>query len=125
METKPNIRTLIARGLNRRCPRCGDGEIFRKWHEVRPNCEACGLELQAREGNCWGFMYLSTAALTGIFFIVMLAYRPPSLLLGRIALFLAGLALIGLTLPYRKSLALALDYLVDPAAADRNSGHSE
>jgi uncharacterized protein (DUF983 family) len=123
METKPGIKTLVTRGLKRRCPRCGEGKIFAKWHEVRPDCESCGLELQAREGNCWGFMYLSTAALTGIFFITMLLYRPPSLLMGRVALFGAGLALIGITLPYRKSLALALDYLADPA--EKDSGHPE
>lgn len=59
-------------------------------------------------------MYVSTAVLTGFFFIAMLLYRPPSLFVGRVFLFLGGLCLIGLTLPYRKSLALALDYLVDP-----------
>jgi len=111
MRNKPGIKTLISRGLRKRCPRCGEGEIFRRWHEVRPHCESCGLELQDREGDCWGFMYVSTAVLTGLFFIAMLLYRPPSLLVARFALFGAGLALIGLTLPYRKSLALGLDYL--------------
>ena len=75
-------------------------------------------------------MYLSTAILTGVFFITMLLYRPPSLLLGRVAVFFAGLALIGITLPYRKSLALALDFLADPDTAPtpdhgHDSGHSE
>lgn len=121
MDTKPGIRTLIARGLQKRCPRCGQGEIFERWHQVKPACEICGLKLQEREGNCWGFMYVSTAVLTGFFFIAMLLYRPPSLLTGRIALFSGGLLLIGLTLPYRKSLALALDYLVD--RVDDSSGH--
>lgn len=121
---KPKLLTLIGRGLKRRCPRCGEGEIFAKWHEVKPNCESCGLELQEREGNCWGFMYVSTAALTGVFFVVMLAYRPPSLLVGRLSIFAAGLALIGVTLPYRKSLALALDYLVD-SVDDSRSSHQE
>jgi uncharacterized protein (DUF983 family) len=124
---KSEIITLIRRGLKKRCPRCGEGEIFGAWHEVKPECESCGLELQAREADCWGFMYVSTAVLTGVFFISMLAYRPPSLLLGRLALFAAGLALIGITLPYRKAfaLALALDYLVDPKTDSEKSGHSE
>jgi hypothetical protein len=74
----------------------------------------CDLELQAREGDCWGFMYVSTAILTGFFFIFMLIYQPASLMFGRLGLFIAGLCLIGITLPYRKSLALALDFLVDP-----------
>jgi uncharacterized protein (DUF983 family) len=111
---KPIIPTLVHRGLRKRCPRCGDGRIFEKWHVVAPRCEVCNLELQAREGDCWGFMYVSTAVLTGFFFIFMLLYQPASLLLGRLGLFIAGLFLIGITLPYRKSLALALDFLVDP-----------
>jgi hypothetical protein len=70
-------------------------------------------------------MYVSTAVLAGLFFILMLAYKPPSLILGRVALFTAGLALIGITLPYRKALALALDFLADPKTGPENSGHSE
>jgi len=115
---------VIRRGISKKCPRCGEGDIFEKWHEVRPQCESCGLELQEREGNCWGFMYLSTAFLTGLFFILMLLYRPPSLLTGRITLFIAGLILIGITLPYRKSLALGLDFLADPRPPTESS-HQE
>ena len=122
MERRPSIVELVKRGLKKRCQRCGEGEVFSRWHAVKPSCESCGLELQAREGNCWGFVYVSTAVLTGFFFIAMLLYRPPSLLVGRLALFGGGLALIGLTLPYRKAVALALDYLADPEAP--KSGHS-
>ena len=125
MDKKPKIGILVSRGLRKRCPRCGDGEIFGRWHEVRPACESCGLELETRSADCWGFMYISTAVLTGFFFLVMLAYRPQSLLLGRILLFLAGLALIGLTLPYRKALALALDFLADPDVESEESGHQK
>jgi hypothetical protein len=70
-------------------------------------------------------MYISTAVLTGFFFLVMLAYRPQSLFLGRVMLFLGGLALIGLTLPYRKALALGLDFLADPDTTPNESSHQE
>ena len=108
------IGKVLRRGLRKRCPRCGEDPVFQRWHEVKPACTACGLEFQSRESNCWGFMYLSTAAITGIFFVVMLIYRPPSLFLRRTALFFLGLALLTASLPYRKSVALALDFLIDP-----------
>ena len=50
----------------------------------------------------------------GFFFIFMLLYRPPSLLTGRIALLVASLIIIGLSLPYHKAAAHALDYLIEP-----------
>jgi uncharacterized protein (DUF983 family) len=32
----------IKRGLRHRCPNCGEGELFRKYLKVQPNCTACG-----------------------------------------------------------------------------------
>jgi uncharacterized protein (DUF983 family) len=38
------IRSM-ARGFLGRCPHCGKGRIFGRFLKVRPDCEACGLEL--------------------------------------------------------------------------------
>jgi uncharacterized protein (DUF983 family) len=32
----------LRRGLQRRCPNCGEGHLFAGYLKVRPHCEACG-----------------------------------------------------------------------------------
>jgi len=36
-----SIWTGIRRGLSRRCPTCGQGELFRGFLTVRPHCQVC------------------------------------------------------------------------------------
>jgi len=42
-EASPD-RLPIARGLRGRCPRCGEGRLFRGFLSLRPRCEHCGLD---------------------------------------------------------------------------------
>jgi len=58
-------------------------------------------------------MYMSTAALTGMIVLAMLLTRPPTILIGRLVVLFAAFCLIGLTLPYRKGIAMAIEYLVE------------
>lgn len=55
-------------------------------------------------------MYLSTAFITGLFFIVLLTLPPRNLGAYRLGLVSAALAAYLSTLPLRKSLAIALNY---------------
>ena len=55
-------------------------------------------------------MYLSTAFLTGIMFIVLITVPPRDLATYRIGLVTGALALYGATLPFRKGIAIALNY---------------
>lgn len=58
-------------------------------------------------------MYISTGFLTGLFIIFMFFVIPTNLQLGKITLLLASVGLFVLTHPYRKGLAVAIDYLID------------
>src|ERR1044071_8255668 len=58
--------TIVRRGLAKRCPRCGDGPIFRRWYTLHHQCSACQLPFESSEGDTWAFMYLSTAFMTGL-----------------------------------------------------------
>lgn len=75
-------------------------------------CPRCGLPIAVEDGNTWVFMYLSTAFLTGVLLALMFLIRPQWLGPGRMILFAAAMLLILGTLPVRKSLALAIDYLI-------------
>ncbi len=80
---------------------------------MNEKCKLCQCEFQNREGNCWAFMYISTAFFTGLFILTILLTHPPTILLGQIIVVASALAITGITLPYRKGIALAIDYLVD------------
>ena len=41
---KRDVWTAMKRGFRGRCPRCGEGRLFRAFLKVDNNCSACGLD---------------------------------------------------------------------------------
>jgi uncharacterized protein (DUF983 family) len=41
---KRNVWTAMKRGFRGRCPRCGEGKLFRAFLKVDDHCSACGLD---------------------------------------------------------------------------------
>ena len=41
---KRDVWTSLKRGFRGRCPRCGEGKIFRAFLKVTDRCSACGLD---------------------------------------------------------------------------------
>jgi len=109
-----SLKKILKNAFKIRCPRCGEGKLFFAYGELVENCERCGLIIRAREPDTWFFMYMSTAAITGLFITVMLILPAP--LNQKLWAFLVGLASLGvfvLTTPLRKSLAIAIEYFTD------------
>lgn len=77
------------------------------------SCAKCGFEARSREGDCWFFMYMTTGFFTGLMIVAMFLVKPANVLLGQIVVGAVGLSLIALTLPFRKSFALALDFYLE------------
>lgn len=113
METSPPPLTALRRGFRQRCPRCGEGALFLGWNRLRESCPVCGLRFESHTGDTWFFMYMSTAGLTGVLVVCMFLLRPRIVWVGQIVVCAAAILVIGLTLPYRKGIAVALDYLVE------------
>jgi len=107
---------VLLRGLRRRCPACGVGRLFDGFLRSRERCSECGLAFASHVGDTWAWMYLSTAGLTGVVVIGMLSLRPLDVLLGRVTLAATAILAIPLTVPWRKGLAVALNYLLDRRA---------
>jgi uncharacterized protein (DUF983 family) len=105
-------RELLGRALRLRCPRCGEGKIFHRLltYSEYTACPRCGLRYDPR-GESLAFMYVSTAFLTGIMIIVMLLMHPETVASGRLVIIPSALALYLSTMPLRKALAIALNYL--------------
>ncbi|MDP1729842.1 MAG: DUF983 domain-containing protein [Devosia sp.] len=46
MEREPRpLLQAVGKGLRRRCPRCGQGKLFRAYLKVNDRCPVCGEEL--------------------------------------------------------------------------------
>lgn len=109
-------RQLLGRALRLRCPRCGEGKIFRRLltYSEYTHCPRCDLRYDPR-GESLAFMYVSTAFLTGVMIIAMLLMHPETIASGRMVVIPIALLLYLSTLPVRKALAIALNYLNQPA----------
>lgn len=58
-------------------------------------------------------MYISTACLTGMIVVGMLLIRPDNFWVGRSMVLVIALTVIAGSLPYRKGVAIAIEYLVE------------
>jgi uncharacterized protein (DUF983 family) len=59
-------RLVFARVLRRRCPQCGEGELFAGFARLEKACQRCGLVFRREQGAQTGTMYL-TAAVSEVF----------------------------------------------------------
>ena len=56
---RAGIATVLKRGWRGRCPRCGEGPLFRRLLEAFDRCSACHLLYQRDYGDTFGFMIIT------------------------------------------------------------------
>jgi uncharacterized protein (DUF983 family) len=111
-DTPPTLTESALRGIACRCPRCGKGGIYAGFLNLRPRCEACGLDfafMDSGDGPAVFIIMIAGAIVVGAALIVEVKYQPPLWL--HAALWLP-LVLATTLLPLRcmKSLLIALQY---------------
>ena len=111
-DATPTLSLSALRGLACRCPRCGKGKLYAGFLDLRPNCEACGLDyafIDAGDGPAIFIIMLAGAVVVTAALIVEVKYQPPFWL--HAALWLPLIAVTTL-LPLRsmKSLLIALQF---------------
>ena len=66
------LRTVYWRSLRLRCPRCGEGELFRGWFQMRGRCVVCEFSFDRGPGFYLGSIYvnygLTAILLTALYF---------------------------------------------------------
>lgn len=102
----------IARGLHGRCPRCGEGKLFKGFLTLRPACEHCGLDFgfaDAGDGPAVFIILLGGALVVFAALITEVVYQPPYWVHAALWLPLILLVTLG---PLRliKGLMIALQY---------------
>ena len=72
-DPKPlTIRRLLRRGILRRCPLCGSGDVFESFFQVRDRCPRCNFPLQREEGHWLGAVGINMIVTLGLLFVTML-----------------------------------------------------
>lgn len=111
MLERTSIATVLRRGLAMRCPRCGEGDLFRRGIAFHERCSVCQLQYQRNNGDTWMFMIITDRiplllAIAALYFGIIATTWTGT------AIFILAVAVpIIATIRQRQGLALALDYL--------------
>ena len=110
----------LFRALKLRCPNCGAGKLFDSWIRMRGVCEHCRLKLDRGEHDYFIGAYtlnliVAELMVVGAILLVMVATWP-TVPWTAMMWSLLPLALLGpvVTLPFARSLWLALDLVFRP-----------
>ena len=102
----------ISTGLRGRCPRCGEGHLFKGFLAVAPSCEACGLDygmFDSGDGPAFFVMSIVGILVVGLALWMEITYQPPMW----VHALVAGSLSVGLSLMLvrpLKGMLLALQY---------------
>ena len=118
--------TAVARGLRRRCARCGQGKVFRTYFKMNDACSVCGYAFLREPGYWTGAMTVNIAACEAWFFLLfvgtLIATLPdvnwPLLLV--FALLTNGLLPI-VFFPFSRTLWMSLDLYFHPTDGSRGA----
>ena len=95
-----------------KCPRCAQGQMFEGFLDLKPNCQACGLDYKfadAGDGPAVFVMLFAGFFVVGLALWVEITYEPPIWVHLVIFLPLTLIVCLGLLRPF-KGLLVSLQY---------------
>lgn len=114
----PGLKTLLARGVQRKCPQCGEGPLFSRWFKLRENCLVCGLKYLENQGDLWGLLLFADRVLFMVpLIVVFLIPQNPNVIWPYFFGGALAIALIG-TFPHRMGISVAIEYLIRRNSTD-------
>ncbi len=122
---QPSPLRMLARGLGKRCPLCGSGDLFTSWFKMRDNCPGCGHRFERDPDFFFGAYVINLAITEGL--LLLLAIVPliallasnrdvnivPILVVGLAAAVAAPIAFY----PFSRTIWSAVDLILRPADA--------
>jgi uncharacterized protein (DUF983 family) len=117
---------LLARGLTKRCPRCGAGHLFRHWFAMTERCPGCGYRFAREDGFFLGAYVINfavTEALIGVLlfaYIIAMANSDKGIPLLPVIAVALGAAIAAPTafFPFSRTIWAAIDLIMRPLEAD-------
>ena len=114
---------VLLRGFRKRCPRCGERDVFVSWFQTRTACPRCELRFTKEEGGFLGAMTLNYLVAIGIWLVVLVVgiiLTVPDVAVVPL-LIASAIVLIGVPLwfyPRSKMIWAAVEYLVQRGTPD-------
>jgi uncharacterized protein (DUF983 family) len=111
-QTPAKLIDAILRGLTCKCPRCGQGKLYKGFLDIAPACASCGLDYSftdAGDGPAVFIILIAGFVVVFIALIIEVKYEPPFWFE---ALISVPMVLAATLLPLRstKSLLISLQY---------------
>lgn len=97
----------IAAGLGGKCPRCGQGALFRNFLSLKENCEVCRLDFSkadSGDGPAVFIMFIVGFIAVAVAFVARFVWFAPILT----AFFIAAFVAVGLSLALLRPLKATL-----------------
>ena len=104
--------SAVSTGLAGRCPRCGEGAMFKGFLTLAPRCDACGLDFAFADSGDGPAVFVTLIAgflVLGAALAIDVAYEPPLWIYIVIFMPLTLLVCLGLLRPL-KGLLVASQY---------------
>jgi uncharacterized protein (DUF983 family) len=70
-ERPPRLLRMLARGLGRRCPRCGSRRVFESYWKLAERCPTCGWKFERQVGFSLGVMMINLLATSAAFLVAV------------------------------------------------------
>ena len=105
-------RSPLATGIAGRCPRCGNGKLFKSFLDLVPQCNVCGLDTKFADAGDGPAAFVTLFAgffVLGLALWTEIKYEPPMWLHLVIFLPLALVVCLGMLRPL-KGVLVALQY---------------
>ncbi|HEX7132800.1 MAG TPA: DUF983 domain-containing protein [Iamia sp.] len=123
---------MLRRGLIRRCPRCGGGNLFRTWWAMRDRCPRCGVRFVREEGYFTGVYLVNFGVVLAVLFVLVMgvalwlgshpdASAVPFLVTGTVI----AVAVPVVFYPFARTIWAALDLAMTPMDLDEILDASE
>ena len=111
---RPDRWTAAVRGFRGRCPRCGNGRLYRAYLKLTDCCAGCGEilgDIRADDGPAWATILIVGHLTVPFFLIAARANAPPWVTFG--VLLPATVALTVLLLPRLKGVFASILWSLD------------
>jgi uncharacterized protein (DUF983 family) len=126
---KPVPRTMILRGLRRRCSRCGAKVPFVDYFHIAERCSRCGYRFVREEGSFTG-VYLVNYAVTAVILVTLIMGSVLFIAIGDVEVpilpvlaagFVIAIAVPVLFYPFAITTWAALDLMLRPLEPDEEA----
>ncbi len=80
MVEKRDVWTALKRGFRSRCPRCGQGKLFRAFLKTADNCSVCGLDFTPHRADdlpAYLVIVIVGHIMVPIFLLIETNFSPP------------------------------------------------